>query len=151
MVRLRHRLRVFVAAWLVLQAASFSALVPRDCCSAHRPAMKACHEPAAAPHCPVQAASNARCDMHREVSSPQAHGVAAQSHRENPAPGQSKCRMTGGCRGPLAALFSLLSNHGILSQEPSPIRAPDAQLVALAASENLLEKRLPPDPPPPRA
>ena len=37
MTIIRRRLRLWVTAWLVFQVASLSALVPRDCCAAHRP------------------------------------------------------------------------------------------------------------------
>lgn len=45
----RRGLRLWVIAWLLFQAASLSAFVPRDCCLAHRPAApteeQKCHEP----------------------------------------------------------------------------------------------------------
>lgn len=57
MKAIRRRLRLWVAAWLVVQAASLSAFVPRDCCAAHRPASHqapSCHESAPAPHCSMR-------------------------------------------------------------------------------------------------
>ena len=36
MTVLRRRLRFWVTTWLVFQVVSLSALVPRDCCAAHR-------------------------------------------------------------------------------------------------------------------
>ena len=135
MARVRHRLRLFVAAWLLFQAASLSALVPRDCCSAHRTAAKACHEASATTHCPVQAAAKPPCP----------------AHGGNPPADESRCRMSGTCSGPIAALFTLLSNHGILSNPPSVFRAADAHVLSVVESENLVSKLLPPESPPPRA
>jgi hypothetical protein len=46
MAILRRHVRLWVMAWFLLQAASLSALVPRDCCVSHRPvvAVPSCHE-----------------------------------------------------------------------------------------------------------
>ena len=152
MVRLRHRLRVFVAAWLVFQAASFSALVPRDCCSAHRPAAQKCHEPAPVRHCPVQAANKPRCAMHGVTSPATAHHAPAEPSQPERAPANdSACRLTGVCSGPMSALFTLLSNHGVLSDSPSLVFALEVRIVSPAAVENLVGKASSPEPPPPRA
>ena len=131
----RQRLRVFALAWLVFQAASFSAVVPRDCCAAHRPAAKSCHEPQPATHCPMQASNGARCPMHR-----------GHDGGESPA-----CQLRGSCGGPMSALVTLLATHGILSDPPSISPAIDAQIVSAIDAERLVAKRTPPDPPPPRA
>ena len=65
MTTLRRHLRICVATWLVFQVASPSALVPRDCCAAHRPAPSEkehnCHEQTVAPHCPTRAADDTPC------------------------------------------------------------------------------------------
>ena len=49
MAVVRSQLRVFATTWLIVQALSLAALMPRDCCAAHRPAANrpaapACHE-----------------------------------------------------------------------------------------------------------
>ena len=58
MASLRRYLRLCVATWLAFQVASLLALVPRDCCAAHRPAARgatpSCHEQAAATHCAMR-------------------------------------------------------------------------------------------------
>ena len=70
MTIIRRRLRLWVAAWLVFQVASLSALVPRDCCAAHRPAASgktpSCHEKHRG-HATarLRAASGTPCPMHR--------------------------------------------------------------------------------------
>jgi hypothetical protein len=77
---IRRRIRTWTFAWLVFQAASLSALVPRDCCAAH-----AEHASHAAP--PEQApAGAAHCPMH-----------------EAPAP-QPECSLRTACNGPMRAL-----------------------------------------------
>ena len=64
---LRHRLRRWAAVWLVVQAASLAAFVPRDCCKAHQPKradVPACHKQAAATHADQRETCNlrARCE-----------------------------------------------------------------------------------------
>jgi len=50
MTAARRRLRLWATTWLILQAVSLAALVPRDCCVGHRrmaePAGPACHRAA---------------------------------------------------------------------------------------------------------
>ena len=140
---IRRSLRLWVATWLVLQVASLSALVPRDCCAAHRPAANAakrtCHQKAAATHCPMRAAGGAPCPMHRG-----GHSEAADTSRDN-------CTMRGTCSGPLTALFAQLSNHGVL---PATLQVlPDVRQGAVTggSEEHLLTRLASPDPPPPRA
>ena len=57
----RRRLRLWVITWLLFQVASLSAVVPRDCCLAHRPAAptdeQKCHEPVS-----EQCVMRASCD-----------------------------------------------------------------------------------------
>jgi hypothetical protein len=58
---LRRRLRLFVLIWLLFQVTSLSALVPRDCCAAHRPVAEAtdhCHKPAPPPECSLRGSCN---------------------------------------------------------------------------------------------
>jgi hypothetical protein len=40
MAGLRRRLRACVIAWIFIQAASLSVLLPRDCCADHRPTLR---------------------------------------------------------------------------------------------------------------
>ena len=160
MASLRRKLRVFATTWLVFQAVWVAALVPRDCCAAHRPAERTCHESAAAAQCPMRAADGTPCPMHRGrkgheqdhlVQAEHHHQpVAAEHHREIPVT-PADCRLGGVCDGPMAALFALLSHHGIL---PEPTAAPpnvDIRLAAPPVHENVAGRFEPPDPPPPRA
>ena len=144
MSSLRRHLRLWVATWLVFQAVSLSALVPRDCCAAHRPAARSkehsCHKTAAATHCPMHA------DGRHAV--PDAPGRSRHAPPRNPA---TRCSMRGTCDGPMAALFALLSNYGVLTD--SFAMSPDlhASPAALHTRENLISRLASPDPPPPRA
>lgn len=135
MAPLRRHLRVFAVIWLMFQVASLSALVPRDCCSAHTTAAKACHAVAAVPQCPMHAASGHACPMHQG---------------DHAAPAPADCRLTGGCSGPMAALVALLSNHGILPTAALASPADRFQPVAAAAPGNVIVRLAPPDSPPPR-
>jgi len=61
MAGLRRRLRTCVIAWIVIQAASLSVLLPRDCCAAHKPMAEAsdhCHKPAPPPECSLRGTCN---------------------------------------------------------------------------------------------
>ncbi len=143
MQSIRRSLRLWVTTWFVVQVASLSALVPRDCCAAHRPAASAakpsCHEKAAATQCPMRAADGTPCPMHRGD-----HHEAADTSRDD-------CAMRGTCSGPMAAMVAQLSNYGVL---PSTLQlAPDLHpgAVRLSVDEQLLIRLTPPDPPPPRA
>jgi len=137
----RRRLRLWVAAWLVFQAASLSAFVPLDCCAAHRAAASGkpgCHETPPAVECPMQAADGAMCPMH------------SGHHADTGMTPDEECSMRGTCGGPMAALSALLSNQGVL---PDPFAVlPDscASTAAAPARENLMIHRRSPDPPPPR-
>ena len=148
MAPFRARLRLWATLWLICQAASLAAFVPRDCCADHRPVQPApapeaesahCHEPppAAETHCPMRAADGTPCPMHR------GHG-----HQQQPA-GDTDCALRGACGGPMTALVRLLSNHGILP-ESSAIGAPVAQRTLPPADERLVSRLDAPDSPPPR-
>ena len=140
---IRRGLRLWVTTWLVLQVASLSALVPRDCCAAHRPATnvekRACHQKAVATQCPMRAADVAPCPMHRG------------EHNEAADPSRDGCAMRSSCTGPMAALLAQLSNNGILT-DPIQVQ-PDRQASPTAPhrSEQLVTRLAPPDSPPPRA
>jgi len=139
---IRRSLRLWVATWLVVQVASLSALVPRDCCAAHRQAAStakpSCHEKAAATQCPIRAADGTPCPLHRGD-----HNEAADTSRDG-------CAMRGTCTGPMAALFAQLSNYGILT-DSFQLR-PDVHRGSAAASppEQLVTRLASPGPPPPR-
>jgi hypothetical protein len=133
MVPLRRKLRVFTTTWLMFQVAWLAALVPRDCCAAHRPAAKAsCHESAAV-----------QTEHHLQP-------VAAESHRQSSGP-VTHCRLSGTCAGPMAALFALLANHGILPESAAALPNTAIRSVPAAVHDNLTGHFEPPDPPPPRA
>jgi hypothetical protein len=143
MTSLRRRLRLLTATWLIFQAASLSALVPRDCCAAHRPAAigsdQRCHENTAAEQCPMRAANGTPCPMHR----------GGHTHTSEKSP--DSCAIRGTCEGPMAALFAQLSNHGVLPGSFTMV--PDVHATSLNAGtrESLLGRLASPDPPPPRA
>jgi hypothetical protein len=59
--------------------------------------------------------------------------------------------MSGNCDGPMAALFSLLSNHGVLPEVTATLSPAVARTVAHVASEKTVRLLEPPDAPPPRA
>jgi hypothetical protein len=131
MTIVRRHVRLFVAAWLVFQVASLSALVPRDCCLAHRPEPVAkhgsnCHEPAAA-------APGHRADQEAADKSSQ------------------RCTLRGTCDGPMAALFALLSNHGVLTDSIAVSPDLHAGTPPIRIRESLVSRLPSPDPPPPRA
>src|SRR5215207_9343713 len=116
MILLRRHLRFWVTTCLVFQVVSLSALVPRDCCAAHRVATakqakdKSCHEEAAAAQaadaeqCPMPGATGAACPMH-----------SAGHDSAPPAAGQ-RCSMQGTCGVPMAAMFVIISNQGVLTE-----------------------------------
>jgi hypothetical protein len=149
MSALRHHLRFWVTTWLVFQVVSLSALVPRDCCAAHRIAtekQRTCHEEAAAAtretadgdHCPMPGMAGEACPM---------HGTAHDGH-QSPA---RRCTMQGTCAGPMAALFVIISNHGVLTE---PLQLAHDLTVAVApnpAREELVSRFSSPASPPPRA
>jgi hypothetical protein len=142
MTTIRRRFRFWVPAWLFFQVASLSAFVPKDCCAAHRPAAidkASCHENTAATHCPKRAADGTPCPMH------------ARGHHDAGQQSSDRCSMRGTCEGPMAALFALLSNHGVLAD--SFEMSPDlhAGSAAIHTRENLISRLASPDPPPPRA
>jgi hypothetical protein len=147
MTRLRHHLRFWVTTWLVFQVMSLSALVPRDCCAAHRLATekeKTCHEEAAATHasadgahCPMPGKTGETCPM---------HGTSHDG--QTPA---RKCTMQGTCNGPMAALFVIISNHGVLTEPPQLARDLTVAVAPRPGREELVSRFVPPDSPPPRA
>ncbi|HEY7501800.1 MAG TPA: hypothetical protein VH740_24990 [Vicinamibacterales bacterium] len=98
------------------------AIVPIDCCAAHRPkAEPKCHEAATAHH----------------AAAPQNAG--------------DECRLQGTCGGPMGALTALLSNYGILPTAPVSSPSLEIAATQVRALENLIRRVTPPDPQPPRA
>ena len=148
MSALRQHLRFWVTTWLVFQVVSLSALVPRDCCAAHRIATekeKSCHEDAAAApasadgdHCPMPDKAGQACSM---------HGTA---HDGDQSPAR-KCTMQGTCEGPLAAVFVIISNHGVLAQTLQLAHDLTVTAAPNPAREELVSRFTPPASPPPRA
>jgi hypothetical protein len=125
----RRHLRVYVAVWLMFQAAALSSIVPRDCCAAHRPASAkadpACHDAAPAPQ-----------DVHAH------HGTA---------PDPDTCSMRGACGGPMAAFLAQLSLHGVLGDRPQLVPRVVSTNVEPVVREHLTTRLITPDSPPPRA
>jgi hypothetical protein len=131
-------------AWLVFQAASLSALVPRDCCSAHRhdasTVKPGCHQQADAKlDCPMEAAEGIRCPMHHEAAG------AVQPATPD------RCSMRGTCEGPVAAFMALLANHGVLRDPFVLTRNLHPLPATLDHREKLISQLASPDSPPPRA
>jgi hypothetical protein len=148
MTALRHRLRFWVTTWLVFQVVSLSALVPRDCCAAHRMVTekeKSCHDDAAAvheqaagDHCPMPGAAGESCPMHGD------------GHAAPQAPA-TRCSMQGTCDGPMAAFFVIISNQGVLTEPLVIANDLKASLAPAVPREDLVSRHVPPDAPPPRA
>ena len=142
MIIVRRFLRPCVAAWLAFHLTSLSALVPRDCCAAHRrqasgPAQH-CHESLAPAHCSMGATDGPACPMH-EGDDASAATVPDRT-----------CSMRGACNGPMAALGTLLWQCVVPDGQPisrdaaialAPVHPQDPPILRLTA----------PDPPPPRA
>ena len=81
----RRRLRLAVAAWLLFQVVSLSALVPRDCCDAHHAAAaeaERCHERADSPYCPMRSQGRS-CPMHPPGPGRTAGGQPRPSRRRS--------------------------------------------------------------------
>lgn len=148
MTTFRRHLRLWVIVWLVFQAASLSALVPRDCCAAHRPAAdkteRTCHESAPATLCPMRSADGTPCPMHRDRGGHRDHHQSSQSST-------SDCSLRGTCDGPMAAFFTQLSNHGVLPESFSAIPNVEVSSLSTPARESVVSRLESPDPPPPRA
>ena len=147
MVSLRRHLRFWAAIWLVFQVATLSAFVPRDCCEAHRTATdkaKDCHEEPPATHCPMAGADGAACPMQRSED------AEPTGHHHHSQPVSSDCTMRGTCDGPMAAMFALFSNHGVLPDRVVLIVNDQIDVIAARPSEDLVSRLASPDPPPPR-
>ena len=163
MTVLRRRLRVAVAAWLLFQVASLSALVPRNCCSAHQtPAARSarCHETAESSYCPTRASTGVSCPMHQKAQghheqAPVSEHAGHAQAQPQPAGAESsqndRCALRATCTAPMTALAVLLSNHGVMPAAigvlPNHRGAPALQ----PREKDLVNHLAVPDGPPPRA
>jgi len=144
----RRHLRALAAIWLVFQATSWSALVPRACCLAHDAHLDATTAAAGATEEPAPAAHCAKPAESATTASP--HAGHARSARPAESP-RHECAIRGTCGGPAAALFAVISTEGILSHS---ITAPVDFLEAgtpIVDRDRLIRHFEPPDAPPPRA
>jgi hypothetical protein len=144
MTPLRNALRRWVIVWLVVQVASLSALVPADCCAAHRSAHESataerpCHESRAATHCPMPAADGTACPMHQRIA-----------NREGRQADSAGCVMRGTCDGP--RLFTLLPSPAILPASAEILPPVDVRSALVGLRARVISRFQPPDLPPPRA
>jgi hypothetical protein len=138
MIALRRRLRLWATVSLLLQTAWLFVLVPGSCCAMHDKAetTPACHEETPATHCPLKATSGAACPMHG--------GGHAAEHRE-------RCTMQRGCDGPMSALATLLSAHGVLPEAFELIAESRHSAAPPPDREQPFGLLSAPDSPPPRA
>ncbi len=144
MTMLRRHVRLWAMAWMLVQVASLSAFVPRDCCASHRPveADADCHQAAPkAAHCPMRGADGAACPMHRDAE--------AKANRRETAPETAECTMGAACEGP--PLFAVFWNPGILPDIPAGTAQGATPAPLLTVSEHPLSQTRPPDRRPPRA
>lgn len=84
---IRRHLLACTWLWLLGQAASVSALAPRDCCDAHHlraaTGTPLCHEAAPGAECPMRDADGQPCPMHRataKVPTPAPPAAPASAH-----------------------------------------------------------------------
>ncbi len=120
----RRHLRLLATLWLVLQAATLSAFVPRDCCQAHRPA-------ADAPHC-VETA-----------------GAAPESAAQTPDGDRREDVVRRACGAP--PVFALFATPGIVTATAMPVVPVSASPVSLPRDEPPVDRTRPPTDRPPRA
>jgi hypothetical protein len=139
----RRYLRHWAAAWIVFQAASLSMSVPLDARAARIAAAADrqvdCHRSAAPAPCPMRAADGVPCPMHR--------GTVHDNDRQS----REACSMRGTRDRPVAALFALLFNHGVLSPASEPLTDRSQAAVAALHVDRPQSRQAPPDSPPPRA
>jgi hypothetical protein len=148
---IRRHLRAWTAVWALSQCAILTALMPRDCCTAHRhgagESAVRCGETVPGAQCPMRSPDGTPCPMHRVLAS---DGHAHNSGHAKPSK-DTACSLRGTCKGPFAALAALLSNQGIAPEvvTVSPDRRVGLQIpipVPLVRATSI-----PPDTPPPRA
>jgi hypothetical protein len=161
---IRRRLRIAVAAWLLFQVVSLSALVPRDCCDAHRISTERCHESAESAYCPMRSQGR-NCPMHQPApvqdghadhadpvaSEHAAHAAAVPATHESHDDSRARCTIGGSCSAPATALAVILSSHGVV---PPGVPVPanlDSAVAPAVPDEHLISRLAAPDSPPPRA
>src|SRR5688572_895651 len=149
MSAIRRHLRAWSAVWCLGQVAFLAAFVPRDCCAAHqRVEARATDEAATGAHCPMKG-HDGDCPMHQAGSTPAAASEHAHGSPQA-APNDAECSMGSRCDGPLAALATLLSNPGIVSDVATLRIDLRAQLSAPMPESALTPTANSPDNPPPR-
>jgi hypothetical protein len=148
MVFLRRHIRFLASAWIVFQAASLSALVPRACCLAHQTSLATpstdCHDKAPAPHCSTPA-DDMTCAMHHR------HTVPPDGTEQNDRKPAHECAIRGTCDGPIAALLTIFATHGVLTNSFEALPDLRSTTTARSATDQLIGLFVPPDAPPPRA
>ena len=154
---MRRKLRVLAATWLMLQIAWLTAILPRDCCDAHRHADQSGQHSAPAAYCPMRGEDGRPCPMHRgqdqsahHQTQSAHHQTITAEHHPSPSP-RTACRIAGTCDGPMAALTVLLSTHGILPAPATTLSNVGIRLAGADVGENVVGRFESPDPPPPRA
>ena len=133
MASIRHNLRRFAAVCAVWQLTVLTAIIPIDCCAAHRATETHCRAEASAIQCPMRGIDGMPCPMHRASSEP-GHDTV----------------LKGTCTGPIVAFMASTSAHAVL---PKPIivsRALAKTDVVPLCNEQLVAVLDSPDPPPPR-
>jgi hypothetical protein len=123
MKTIRRHLRAWATTWLVVQALSLSAFVPRDCCAAHSQHKTPAPQTADDPACPMHAAKES----------------------------DPECTLRGTCNGPMLALPLAPASVGLASGPFAilPDIAISASVVLHEARPALADVL--PDSPPPRA
>jgi hypothetical protein len=143
MIVIRRRLRLLSTAWILFQVTSLSTLVPRACCLAHQGKPADCHEQA--PGQEVATQSEVSAPIHHDHSQMHEHAASA-----NAAP-VHECSLRGTCGGPAAALLTLLSAHGILTDSLASLTDFPFTGQTLSSSVQTIRQLESPDAPPPRA
>jgi hypothetical protein len=157
----RRRLRVAVTAWLLFQVVSLSALVPLDCCDAHKPASavrgERCHESADSPHCPLRAKTGRACPMHQQAQAPENDGHRVHAQLRQPVADEhashdpsDQCAMGGTCSAPMTALAVILASHGIVPAEAGIPEDARRTFPSFQHDQHLTSRLAVPDSPPPR-
>jgi hypothetical protein len=100
------------------------------------------HDQGASQHAAVVAHTHDNASVHHDQT-----GADAAKHAAGVPTG---CSMRGVCDGPMAALFSLLSNHGILPEAASMTFGLDGKRAITVVDGPVKWRFQPPDPPPPR-
>ena len=146
MVLVRRHLRIFASAWILFQATSLSALVPRACCLAHQMAAPAeCHDQQQATATTTSDAMPAMHHSHAHMSQ-----TEEQTPTTSPEPPHD-CALRGTCGGPAAALFALLSTDGVLTDSITASADFLATDSVAGSRDQLIPQFESPDAPPPRA